>query len=224
MDFDLDSVPGKLTADDSNFKIEVKGQTELIALCWFHKDAAGNFLVDKSPRFVAEECHYKEELGYVVATPETKAILGPGKDRIQTIVVVYNTDKNGQPAKPFDFTVKRWVLDKGRLETLLNHHKSAPAGGGLQFIDIKVIAPKNKDPKYQAMDFFPQQRALWRMKPAIMERVLSRVREIEEKMSLGKKMSGEEVRALLGMEASPAEAVGSAASNLDFNDLIDGNA
>jgi len=216
MEFGFEDAPKELLDSDKPFKVEARGQTERAAIVMFREDGEGN-LVDDKVTFVGGEVHYHPDLGYVLATDEINELLGTPKARIGTLVLLYDTDKNGQPVKPLNFRIVPWYMDKGKFDTLKEHNNSTP----LAKHDVKIKAPKDKDPQYQNMDFFVQTECIWRMKPDLKEKVLSKSRILRKKVSIGRKVSAEEVREKLGLDAPPAGSTG-AETSANFDDLVAG--
>ena len=215
MKFGFDNAPKDLLDSDKPFKMEARGQTERVAIVMFDEDKDGN-LDTEHVTFVGGETHFHPDLGMILSSDEIAGLLGTGKARIGTLALIYNTDKNGQPTKPLNFTIVPWYMDKGKFDTLREHNKVTP----LAKHDLKIRAPKDKDPKFQNMEFFVQNESIWQMKPELKAKVLSKVRILAKKVQVGRKVTIEEVREKLGVDA-PSASTGSE-SSANFDDLIAG--
>ena len=196
------------------------GVTYRMAVCWFKKDAEGNYDFSK-PRFDGGMFHgYKEGVGYVMHQGKgTEALLGEPKPRAATFIVVYGTDNDGEIQKSlgFGFEVWPWVLPAAKLAELKRQHKKAD--GGLGNADLEVIC---EDSTYQKLKIDRHPEAVWRKKPAIMEAVFAKVEAMESKIPglLGRTMSIDEIKEKLGMEVGGS--VTDAVSDDGFDDLLDG--
>ena len=93
--------------DLTNYKGE-KGRKDVISLCWFFVDDAGEIQIGDgaTPKMTAAEIHYIKGMGYILDNDYLRDKLGAPKRKVGTFVVHYRTDRHGNFTKPLEYDVK----------------------------------------------------------------------------------------------------------------------
>lgn len=213
--FTLNTVPDRMTVKDEPYKVDTKGQKDRIAIVWRPQNEDGEYVMNEC-KFVMDEYHYVQGMGYILASPEINEILGEeGSPRAATIIVQYDTNRKGEVAEPFDYEVKAWYLGGDKVESLQEHNGEHP----IHACDLVV---KCVDPKYQKMQFFPKTEALWLMKESVKKDVLAKVRSMQKSIKIARKVTPDELREHLGIETDASKIGGSDdVSDADFDDMLE---
>lgn len=197
------------------------GVTDRIALVWFAVDDDGNPKMSKEdePRIKRDFIHYLEDLGYVSDCPYLTQKRGQPKIRLGTAIVVYKTDNDGEFPKDGEgnpqfsgFDVMTWEFGRDKYKSLSKIHKQFP----LTYHDVLVTC---EDSNYQRMSFTPcAGEAVWRKNPKLRQKVLDKVEEIKDQISLGREVPVERLREYFGEDDIATPEV--AEDVEDYEDLL----
>jgi hypothetical protein len=205
-----------MSGGDLEFYKGERNRTDLISLCWFFEDEkTGEYQMGRedTPKFLSGEIHYVKGLGYILDNPYLRDKLGPPKRKIGTFVVHYRTDKQGNLMKPFEYEVKPWTFGEDKFRQLAEINKDFP----LTSHDIKVVCT---DDQFQKMTFYPSPKeSVWRMKDSLRDEVLSTVKSLSARLSIGREVPLDDLKEHFGDSRSPVPDV---SSDVGYDDLLDG--
>ena len=145
---------GNIGKKGRRLKMDKNELTRISFLLWPGLDKGEPDLDAKSPGFIAADRLFIKGVGYVLArTPDFTKIAGEApKKRINTIIVKWPLDKNGQidseGIKDGEYEVMFWVFDPNKYDELKPIHSDWHFGSH----DLKI---KCTDAGFQKMSFSP---------------------------------------------------------------------
>lgn len=210
------TVPKEMTARDEAFSQEKKGQKDRIGFCWFKVGDDGK-LNRKLVRFTMEQVYYIKEHGYVLHTAEIEEIIGePPKPRAGTVIVHYDTNRKGEPTEPLEYEVRAIYLNGAKIDGLQEHNDDGKTLHNHDFV------AKCTSAEYKNIEWYPKNDSLWQLNAELVEVILSQARVVGRKLKIGRKVSGDDVREMLGLEVE-ASTIGGAkdVDEEEFDDMLD---
>jgi hypothetical protein len=199
--------------DMSYYKGE-KGRTDRVSFCWFFEDDDGNLQLgdDATPQMISAEIYYIKSLGYVLANDYLRDKMGPAKKKVGTFLVHYHTNRHGEVQKPFGYEIKPWTFSEDKYRKLASKHRH----NNLTTHDLEIQC---EDDNFQKLEFtaIPGE-ALWQRNDKVREEVLAQVKDLRDRLSLGREVPLEDLKDHFG-DAVP---LAPNHSSQDLDDLMDG--
>lgn len=192
-----------------------KGRKDIISLCWFFEDDDGNPQIgsDFTPKMISSEIHYIPGKGYILDNDYLRSKLGVPKRKIGTFVVHYRTDRRGEFIKPLEFEVKPWTFGEDKYRELAARHGRF----NLTMHDLEVTCT---DDNFQKLDFIPLPGgAVWQKKDSLKEEVLQTVKDLQDRLEIGREVPLDELKEHFGDNAGLAPDTSTVT---DYDDLMEG--
>jgi hypothetical protein len=226
---------GNIGQKNNKFKAE-QGRTYRISFAWWSGLDEDKLEFDSpTPEFVGALRHYKEGVGYILNKgPEYTKLLGPPKQSIGTIIIVWPTDSKGEPDKTRlgagDFDVMPWIFSGDKYKQFAQIHSEFHVGQH----DVKATCT---DTQYQKMTFAPCKESILRKllsTPKTAEKfkdeIIARVKDIASSIQndIAREATLDEIREKLSGSPSGGgggftqSGPGSEAVAEDIDDLVDG--
>jgi hypothetical protein len=164
---------------------------------------------DPKAMVVGAKTHYKDKY-FLCKKGLCYDTLGPSKWRVGSVLILYGTDRQGNPKTPFTYELLPWIFGEFTYSKL----KSINAEYPLASHDIKISC-NNED--YQNLDIFNCKECIWRSKEDFKTRILEEAKPIWEylKKSIAADLSIEEIKDHLGSGTAAAGTDPSVKLNLD---------
>lgn len=189
-------------------------------------------VVNGEPRvnFLACERHYLQGVGYFLPKgPETTKMAGPPKPTVATILVVWPTDKHGQPnmdaiGKGEGIEVMSWIFSTERYDQLKRRNVEFP----LHECDLTMTCT---DTQYQKMDLSPCKDSIFvklskkdspRAKE-IVEAIRSSIADIEKNLrnDMARDLSLDKIREKAGLASAGASGASRSGPVEDVESVLD---
>lgn len=138
---------------------------------------------------------------------------GPPKWRVGAVLVKYDTDKQGNPKKPFSWETIPWMFSEQTYTKLKNTNSEFP----LASHDVKIACTNDE---YQHLDINACQECLWQAKDTIKAKVLTEAKPVWDfiKKSIASDMTIEDIKDLLGMSSGSGS---DPTQKLDLDSVLD---
>jgi len=156
----------------------------------------------------------------------TKKELGEPEQRFGLVIFHYLTDEQGNMLDELKCRgkLKTWVISESRYEELSGLHRQWPLlDGGKETPQYDLCAKCTED-QFQRMTFTPMKEAHWKKKEKWYSAIKEKMTRATEKLgqALGRKMSDDEIRAILGVSNLPSQTGSTQnAGDIDMSDVMD---
>ena len=150
--------------------------------------------------------HYKDGFGTFLcrSTADNQEVccktVGDAGLRFGTIIVHYNTDKDGKMKKPFGYDLKLWYFSDKKFDKLRSLHREFSLAG-----HDMVVTCDNDD--YQHLNFLPTKECVMRIKEELAKKIIAQAEKMKPdlKKRLAKSRSVEELREEFGLETTSGQ-------------------
>jgi hypothetical protein len=167
---------------------------------------------DPKAMFVGQKVHFKDRF-FFCKRGKCCEVLGPAKYKIGAVLIIYNTDRQGNPKKPFGYEVLPWVFGEGTYNKLKNTNDEFP----LTTHDIKVTCTNEE---YKNVDITPCSECIWTSKEELKTVILDQAKPIWDslKKTLASDLTTEQINELLGVGTA---TVVDPTTKIDLNSVLD---
>ena len=162
-----------------------------------HRNAI--IFTDPKAMFVGAKIHYKDRF-FLCKKGVCCDKLGPAKWRVGSVIVKYNTDRQGNVKTPFSYELYPWIFSEATFIKLKTINNEFP----LATHDIKVSC-SNED--YQHLDITPCNESIWQAKDELKAKILEEAKPIWDyiKKGIASDLSVEEIKDLLNLNVGGAD-------------------
>ena len=164
--------------------------------------------------------HYKDGFGTFLcrSTPDNKEVccktIGDPGLRFGTIIVHYNTEKDGKMKKPFGYELKFWYFSDKKFDKLRSLHREF----SLAKCDMVVTCDNDE---WQHLNFMPTKESVMRIKEELAAKIVGQAEKMKSdlKKKLAKSRSVDELREEFGLETTSGQIDESDIG--DYSDVLD---
>lgn len=191
-----------------------KGRTDRIGMVLLKKSEKGEVRAVNH----AAKVHFKDNYFLCLSSKEKTEVccekLGPSKHRFSTIVIHYETEKDGTLKKPFSYSIKLWVFGEDKYVQLRRRNREYPIANHDLFVSCK-------EEQFQQLDISTCKESIWQKKESLKKKVEEKARKLVPYLDkyIAKNLPKEDVLDQLGLDQQGA--VVDLSSEEDFDDILE---